>query len=163
MPELYHHGIKGQKWGVRRYQNYDGTLTAAGRRRLERADMRYVRKNEKKAYKQAYNASKKELKEYDRSLRNNYKTKTTRGKVNANYAAAYNKKMAELMNKNVEDLQAPSGRVIRFVAKRGDIGVYTALADPGYNMSNIRNGVYGNGKIAYKSQAVGVAYDERRK
>lgn len=31
--ELYHHGIKGQRWGVRRYQNPDGTLTAAGRRR----------------------------------------------------------------------------------------------------------------------------------
>lgn len=33
MPELYHHGIKGQKWGVRRFQNPDGSLTEEGRRR----------------------------------------------------------------------------------------------------------------------------------
>jgi hypothetical protein len=31
--ELYHHGIKGMKWGVRRYQNTDGTLTSAGKKR----------------------------------------------------------------------------------------------------------------------------------
>lgn len=31
--ELYHHGIKGQKWGRRRYQNPDGSLTPAGRQK----------------------------------------------------------------------------------------------------------------------------------
>lgn len=30
--ELYHHGIKGQKWGIRRYQNSDGTLTSEGKK-----------------------------------------------------------------------------------------------------------------------------------
>ena len=33
---LTHHGVKGQKWGVRRYQNYDGTLTAKGKERYGR-------------------------------------------------------------------------------------------------------------------------------
>lgn len=33
MNELYHYGIKGQRWGVRRYQRSDGTLTPAGKKR----------------------------------------------------------------------------------------------------------------------------------
>ena len=31
--ELYHHGIKGQKWGIRRWQNEDGTLTEEGKKK----------------------------------------------------------------------------------------------------------------------------------
>ena len=34
--ELYHYGTKGQKWGIRRYQHKDGTLTPLGRKRLEK-------------------------------------------------------------------------------------------------------------------------------
>lgn len=36
--ELYHHGIKGQKWGIRRFQNPDGSLTAAGKERYTFSD-----------------------------------------------------------------------------------------------------------------------------
>ena len=36
--ELYHHGIKGMKWGIRRYQNKDGSLTPAGKKRYSSKD-----------------------------------------------------------------------------------------------------------------------------
>lgn len=35
---LYHHGIKGMRWGVRRYQNKDGSLTPAGKKRRDILD-----------------------------------------------------------------------------------------------------------------------------
>ena len=35
---LQHHGILGMKWGVRRYQNKDGSLTAAGKKRVAKLD-----------------------------------------------------------------------------------------------------------------------------
>ena len=33
--ELYHHGTKGQRWGVRRFQNKDGSYTPAGIKRYQ--------------------------------------------------------------------------------------------------------------------------------
>ena len=43
--ELYHHGIKGQRWGVRRFQNPDGTLTSAGKKRYAMADVVTIHPN----------------------------------------------------------------------------------------------------------------------
>ena len=47
--ELYHHGVKGQRWGVRRYQNKDGTVTDRGKKRLAKDLKKEYTKNKTSA------------------------------------------------------------------------------------------------------------------
>lgn len=55
--ELYHHGVKGQRWGIRRYQNKDGSLTAYGKKRYAKelakleAEKKRIRQQEQTAKK----------------------------------------------------------------------------------------------------------------
>ena len=60
--ELYHHGIKGQRWGVRRYQNPDGSYTPEGRNRRNKED-REVRKSRLNNSRHASRLSDKDLDE----------------------------------------------------------------------------------------------------
>lgn len=62
--ELYHWGIKGQKWGVRRYQNKNGSLTPAGRKRYS-DDPKVVKS--KAAVKQASKDRSKALADYSKA------------------------------------------------------------------------------------------------
>lgn len=92
--ELQHHGILGMKWGVRRYQNSDGTLTSAGKRRYRReineANINYT-KNVAKA-----------VSDVDRRQTQRYVEAYNRAAddFNAGLAEKYNKEYEERKGKN---------------------------------------------------------------
>lgn len=147
---IQHYGILGQKWGVRRFQNPDGTLTAKGKARLEKKDEKWIKKNSEKITAKAQKKSEKELNQYAKELLQLPGAFNKNGKLSAATISAYNQKMADLMTRKVSDLQTPSGKVVRFVAKRGEVGVMMALADAGYDMDQLKKGVWTDGRVAYK-------------
>ena len=155
---LVHYGILGMKWGIRRFQNKDGTLTAAGKARysdhLTKKDNKWIKKNAAKITEKARKKSSKELIKYANELMKDPNAVNKSGKLSAATINAYNQKMASLMNERVSNLRSPSGKVVRFVAKRGEIGVFMALADQGYNMNQLKNGIYESGKVAYRKTVV---------
>jgi hypothetical protein len=106
--ELYHHGIKGQKWGVRRYQNADGSYTAAGRKRYAKQLTREFNKASKKYSKVDYRAQ--EAKKHAQRAEK-FASKTNKGvlkplsKLGTAYANAARKNAAAYDKKGEQQLE----------------------------------------------------------
>ena len=121
--ELKHYGVLGMKWGVRRYQNKDGTLTPAGKKRynrdvkvkLDKKDVKWIKKNEDKIFKEQAKSQ---------NVRAVYKKiNWDKAEVSKEYGAKINSILARELNKKLGDLKPPSKREIEWVANNsGMIG-----------------------------------------
>ena len=78
--ELYHHGVKGQKWGYRRWQNSDGSLTEEGRVHYSKGLAGFNKNRKARA-----------IKKLDKKID---KTNKKLSKANSKYAPAYKKESA---------------------------------------------------------------------
>lgn len=147
--ELYHHGVKGQRWGVRRYRNEDGSLTPAGKKheakleryrqkeinalergyaRTSRTDARILRRANKKLDAQADSGDK-----HDKAERN-YLRAVTRQSFNK---GLYLAEQTRLRDMTVDELDKERSAVRKYkavtygsmiaapiMASIGGIGVY---------------------------------------
>ena len=98
---LVHYGVIGMRWGVRRYQNKDGSLTSLGRRKAKKEIDKTNKYTQK--YSDAYKKAKANTKFYTNSKTGNL-IKVSNKRYESYLNAAYKKYSAQL-NKTMESLK----------------------------------------------------------
>ena len=156
--ELYHYGVLGMKWGVRRYQNQDGSLTNAGRRhyygdpRVARAHSKYQEAvdNRKKAQRNGKNVKPAIDNEYRSEFE--YKTKREAARIRSKNIefkkkSKYRQKLEAQYKKlglSDEDAQAAANRKIRAEKILAASAALTVAACAAYiSRKSIRNKIGG--------------------
>ena len=128
--ELYHHGVKGQKWGVRRYQNSDGSLTDNGKKRVAKLNAK-INKADKKAI-ESFNSSKKHFKDKKIFSKEKGLDEYQKATFSKNYSDHYRKKLRAMgINRNeslkVRAAEYEAGKA--FAKSYGDKKVKDVLRD----------------------------------
>ena len=109
--ELTHHGIKGMRWGVRRYQNEDGSLTYSGKKRALRMRDQYTKFSKDKKYRDkdgnlTYSGRKKDLR-----MKERYSELT--GKQLRGYAVVKNNQSKNVKKTNQKKISEMSDNELR--------------------------------------------------
>ena len=118
---ICHHGIKGMKWGVRRYQNDDGTLTAAGKKRAAKSLTKEYRKSRKDDPRTDFL----KLNRANSAARDYYRTQRTRNFLTyRNAESKMNRKISGLSKDQIENGRYRVARARNI--KRKTLSVLTA-------------------------------------